>query len=138
MHLYVPFTVTAAIGPNSPTAVTAAPGPHFGSIRVVWAAPLDTDSLPIAGYSIQYRIQGTSSYATQLSQPQPTEATITGLRLGTTYQVRVATVTAIGIGPYCCIQNGSEVFARTLEGKQTVQSRTTCISYNTSRRDMAD
>ena len=122
MHLYVPFTVTAAIGPKPPTAVTAAPGPHLGSIRVMWAAPSDTEGLPIAGYSIQYRIRGTSSYTTQLSQPQPTEATIIDLCLGTTYQVRVATVTAIGIGPYCCIQNGSEVFARTLDGKQTVQS----------------
>ena len=115
--MHNPFAVTAAIGPDPPTALTAAPGPHLGSIRVMWVAPSDTEDLPIGGYSIQYRIRGTSSYCLQLSQPQPTEYTITGLRLGTTYQVRVATVTAVGIGRYCCIQNGSEVFARTLDSK---------------------
>ena len=117
MHLYDPFTVTAAIGPSPPTAVTAAPGPHLRSIRVMWVAPSDTEGLPIGGYSIQYRIRGTSSYRLHLSQPQPTDYTITGLVLGTTYQFRIATVTTLGIGPYCCIQNGSEVFARTLDGK---------------------
>ncbi len=100
--------------------MTAVPGVNLGSIRVTWDAPLDTGGVPITGYYIQYRIQGSSSYAIQLSQPQPTEATIAGLRLGTTYQVRVAALTAIGIGPYCCTQNGSKVFARTRDGKLVI------------------
>jgi len=112
----------AATGSNPPTAVAAVSGVNLGSIRVTWVAPSDTGGLSIAGYSLQYRIRGSTSFATQLSQPQPTEATITGLRLGTTYQVRVATVTAIGIGPYCCTQNGDEVFARTRDGESSVQS----------------
>ena len=113
---------TVATGSNPPTAVAAVPGVNLGSIRVTWVAPSDTGGLSIAGYSLQYRIRGSTSFATQLSQPQPTEATITGLRLGTTYQVRVATVTAIGIGPYCCTQNSDEVFARTRDGESLVQS----------------
>ena len=100
--------------------MTAVPGVNLGSIRVTWDAPLDTGGVPITGYYIQYRIQGSSSYAIQLSQPQPTEATIAGLRLGTTYQVRVAVLTAIGIGPYCCTQNGSKVFARARDGKLVI------------------
>ena len=118
-----------AIGPHPPSAVTAVPGARPGSIRVTWVAPLDTGGAPIAAYFIQYRIRGSSSYVTQSRQPQPTEATITGLRLGTTYQIRLATVTAIGIGPYCCRQNGSEVFARTHDGKQTVQSCNTDANH---------
>lgn len=125
-HPYGPITVTGIIGPNSPTAVTALPGANFGSIRVMWVAPLDTGGVPISGYYIQYRIRGSTSYATQLSQPQSTEDTITGLRLGTTYRIRLATLTAIGIGPYCCVQIGSEVFARTHDGKQIIQSCNTC------------
>ena len=116
-ELYINYT-----GPTPPTAVKAASGANLGSIRVMWVAPSDTGDLPIAGYSIQYRIRGTSSYFTRLSQPQPTEYTITGLHLGTTYQIRLATVTAKVIGPYCCMQIGSEIFARTLDGKQTAQS----------------
>ena len=100
--------------------MTAVPGVNLGSIRVMWDAPLDTGGVPITGYYIQYRIQGSSSYAIQLSQPQPTEATVSGLRLGTTYQVRVAALTAIGIGPYCCTQTGSQVFARTRDGKVNI------------------
>ena len=95
-------------------------------------APLDTGGVPITGYYIQYRIRGTASYDIKLSQPQPTEATITGLRLGTTYQVRLATLTAIGIGNYCCSQSGSQVFARTRDGKLTVLRvimKYICINY---------
>ena len=121
--------MTVAIGPHPPSAVTAVPGASLGSIRVTWVAPSDTGGVPIAAYFIQYRIWGSAYYATQSSQPQPTEATITGLRLGTTYQIRLATVTAIGIGPYCCTQNGSEVFARTHDGKQTVQSCNTDANH---------
>ena len=113
--------MTIAIGPHPPSAVTAVPGANLGSIRVTWVAPLDTGGVPIAAYFIQYRARGSASYVKQSSQPQPTEATITGLRLGTTYQFRLAAVTVIGIGPYCCRMNGSEVFARTHDGKQIVQ-----------------
>ena len=97
--------------------MTAVPGVMLGSIRVTWVAPLDTGGVPITGYYIQYRIRGTDSYDIQLHQPQPTEATIAGLRLGTTYQVRLAALTTIGIGPYCCTQKGRQVFARTRDGK---------------------
>ena len=126
---YEPFAVTVAIGPHPPSAVTAVPGARPGSIRVTWVAPSDTGGVPIAAYFIQYRIRGSSSYVTQSRQPQPTEATITGLRPGTTYQIWLATVTAIGIGPYCCRLKGSEVFARTRDGKQIVQSCNTHANH---------
>ena len=119
---YEPFTLTVAIGPHPPSAVMAVPGARPGSIRVTWVAPSDTGGAPIAAYFIQYRIQGSTSFSTQSRQPQPTEATITGLDPGTTYQIWLATVTAIDIGPYCCRQNGSKVFARTHNGKQIVKS----------------
>ena len=129
LNQYELFAVTVAIGPHPPSAVTAVPGARPGSIRVTWVAPLDTGGVPIAAYFIQYRIRGSSSYVTQSRQPQPTEATITSLDPGTTYQIRLATVTAIGIGPYCCRQNGSEVFARTHDGKQIVQSCNTDANH---------
>ena len=117
-YISIPFHYAATgSGSKPPTAVTAVPGVNLGSIRVTWVAPSDTGGVPITGYYIQYRIRGSASYDIQLSQPQPTEATITGLRLGTTYQVRLAALTAIGIGPYCCAQKGSQVFARTRDGK---------------------
>ena len=116
----MPLYAATASGPKPPTAVTAVPGVNLGSIRVMWVAPLDTGGVPITGYYIQYRIRGTTSYAIQLSLPQRTEATISGLRLGITYQIRLAALTAIGIGPYCCTQNGSQVFARTRDGKLIV------------------
>ena len=118
--------MTVAIGPHPPSAVTAVPGANLGSIRVTWVPPSDTGGAPIAAYFIQYKIWGSSSYVTQSSQPQPTEATIAGLRPGTTYQIRLATVTAIGIGPYCCRLKGSEVLARTHDGKQIVYTVMQC------------
>ena len=121
--------MTVAIGPHPPSAVKAVPGASLGSIRVTWVAPSDTGGVPIAAYFIQYRIRGSTSFTTQSRQPQPTEATITGLDPGTTYQIWLATVTAIGIGPYCCRQNGSEVFARTHDGKQIVQSCNTDANH---------
>ena len=126
---YELFAVTVAIGPHPPSAVTAVPGARPDSIRVTWVAPSDTGGVPIAAYFIQYKIQGSTSYVTQSRQPQPTEATIDGLDPGTTYQIWLATVTAIGIGPYCCRQNGSEVFARTRDGKQIVQSCNTDANH---------
>ena len=113
----MPLYAATASGSKPPTAVTAVPGVNRGSIRVTWVAPLDTGGVPITGYYIQYRIWGSASYAIHLSQRQPTETTVSGLRLGTTYQIRLAALTAIGIGNYCCIQNGSQVFARTHDGK---------------------
>ena len=126
MSLYA----TTASGSKLPIAVTAVPGVNLGSIRVTWVAPLDTGGVPITGYYIQYRIRSSASYDIQLSQPHPTEATISGLRLGTTYQVRLAALTAIGIGPYCCTQNGSQVFARTRDGKLIILCAVT--KYGTS------
>lgn len=73
-------------------------------VTLTWVAPSDTGGAPVTDYVVHYRIQ-----PPPLQQPQPwqlftdgvsaaTQVTVTGLENGTTYQIRVAPVTAAGTG----------------------------------------
>ena len=83
-----------------------------GKLRVTWRKPrLEPDQV-ITGYSVQYRIEGTSEYTNHsVSGFSTTTYTITNLNLGTKYRVRVASIGNLGQSDYCC--NGSGKFATT-------------------------
>ena len=74
-----------------------------GVIRVSWsAATVPSGELPITGYNIRYKVQSSNVVKYKNVTAQFDEAVITGLVLGTVYQVYVAGVNTIGTGLYCC------------------------------------
>ena len=73
------------------------------SVRVSWSAPtVPSGEVPITGYSIQYKVQNSSSFMYKNATATSVEAMITGLVPGTAYRIYVAGVNDIGRGPYCC------------------------------------
>ena len=76
---------------------------RLGRVRVTWSRPTLGPGQVIAGYSVQYRRRGTTSYTTRsVSGSNTTSYTITNLSRGTVYEVRVASVGPLGLSGYCC------------------------------------
>ena len=74
-----------------------------GKVGVTWSRPTLGPGQVIAGYSVQYKRRGTTSYTTRsVSGSSTTSYTITNLNLGTVYEVRVASVGLLGLSGYCC------------------------------------
>ena len=102
------------VHPNSLCSLTDVPRPTdggvsvvalngAGKVRVTWSRPTLGPGQVITGYSVQYRRRGTPSYTTRsVSGSSTTSYTITNLRLGTVYRVRVASVGHLGLSRYCC------------------------------------
>ena len=96
-----------------------------GKVRVTWTRPTLGPGQVITGCSVQYRRRGTTPYTTHsVFDSSTTSYTITSLRLGTVYRVRVASVGPLGLSGYCC---GS--------GKQvtTYNSECTIFTLNTDQ-----
>ena len=88
-----------ALTPAAPTGVTATPG--SGSVVAGWTPPGDAGGGAVTDYTVQYRAQGSSTWLTFNDGTSTTpSATITGLTVGTTYEVRIAAVNAAGTGPW--------------------------------------
>ena len=85
-------------------------------IRVSWTVPPLPAGLPITGYSIQYKIRGSGlTYVTVTVGAGTTQRDITSLQSSTEYRIRVATITGLGTGPYCCIRNMYRVIVNSSE-----------------------
>ncbi len=83
--------------PAAPTGVSATGGE--GSATVTWTAPSPGTS-PITSYTITPYIGSTAQTATTIGgSPPPNNATITGLKDGTTYTFTVTATNAVGNGP---------------------------------------
>ena len=107
--------ITTKIGSNCAVAapwlvqnltVTAA---STSSLSVAWDEPTDTGSSSVTGYSVQYRLADTDdgqagnqpgSWQDVTHTGTGTTATITGLMVGTRYDVQVAAINAAGTGVF--------------------------------------
>ncbi|MCU0274727.1 MAG: fibronectin type III domain-containing protein, partial [Acidimicrobiales bacterium] len=68
---------------------------------VTWSAPADAGGGTVTDYTVQYRAQGGSTWLTFIDGTSATpSATITGLTVGTTYEVRIAARNPVGTGPW--------------------------------------
>ena len=106
-----------------------------GKITVTWQGPTLGPGQVITGYSVQYRIRGTSSYSTRsVSGSGTTSYTITNLNLGTVYEVRVASVGPLGVSGYCC-GSGKQVKTYNCECRLSKDSFCSDISLNYTCRD---
>jgi YVTN family beta-propeller protein len=83
--------------PQAPTSFTATPGDS--EVDLTWVAPIDTGTLPVTDYVVEYKASSDSTWvafadgvSTGLS------ATVTGLTNGTEYDFRVAAVNTLGTG----------------------------------------
>ncbi len=93
-------------GNVSPPAQMAAPSLEAGNtqLRATWTPPTDTGSSEITAYHVQHRTSAASTWSTtdtdNIATITPPDAsyTITGLTNGTSYDVRVRAVNAIGTG----------------------------------------
>lgn len=88
----VPATPVGA--PSAPVALSATPG--NGSITVTWSKPQTTGGSAVTGYVLEYRSSGGSSTREALAGASATSQKISGLENGTTYEVRVSAVNAVG------------------------------------------
>ena len=80
-----------------------------GKVRISWRKPLLKAGQEVTGYSVEYREMGDANYnELAVSGLNNTSCTISHLRLGTVYEVRVAAVGPLGLSKHCC-GNGREV-----------------------------
>ena len=82
--------------PAAPTAPTLTGTSVSTSIAVAWTAPANNGN-PILHYAIMYTVQGGES--AKVSAGGDSEV-VTGLSLGTTYEVRVAACNSVGFGQW--------------------------------------
>jgi len=92
---------TPATTPSAPAAPTLSAGDT--TLAVQWAPPDDGGS-PITGYTVRWRVDGTSAWTDQAVSASP--YTITGLTNDTTYNVQVRAINARGNGPYSQTTDG--------------------------------
>lgn len=99
-------TSSGITAPDQVLGVTTAPTTSNTALALAWSSP-PNNGTDIISYSIQYRIQGNSSW---INIPAVTSitATVSGLVAGTTYEFRVAANNGL-LGPYSAVSN-AEIF----------------------------
>ena len=94
----VTASTTTIAGPNAVTALAAGTVTNF-TVPLSWTAPaIDGSHGAAATYTIQYRINGSSNWATAASGIATAYYTVTGLIAGLEYQFNVFGVNAAGSG----------------------------------------
>ena len=86
-------TPTAAIAPDAPSNVTAAPG--SGQAQVSWTAPSSNGSA-ISSYTVTPFSGGTALTSVQVNNGSAASAVVKGLTLGATYTFTVTATNGIG------------------------------------------
>ena len=114
------------IEPHPPATITLTPG--SGRLVVTWTPPVG-EGLEIVRYRLRHRADGTDTW-TELRNvwrlgydglgrplPPPRRYTVGGLANGTTYEVQMLAVNALGAGPWSDIRNATP---RAIPGAPTV------------------
>ena len=92
--------------PGAPRNLTSTVGD--GTITPVWDAPADDGGAAISGYRVRHSEgAGSSNWQPDADGASATETEyeISGLTNGTTYEIQVAAVNALGTGPWASHQN---------------------------------
>ena len=113
------FAAAPAAAQSAPTGkplITHAYLIHLG-YEVRWQDVLDDDTnsvreASVTGYDIQYRAMGTTSWTDVSHSGTSWTVRITGLTIGTEYQVRVRKTNAAGNGPWSDIEDADAVVSR--------------------------
>jgi Fibronectin type III domain len=102
---------TTAPPPSVPGQVTGltAGNPTASTVALTWTAP--TSGSGIIGYTIQYRVTGTTSWSGFATGITATSASVSGLAAGTAYDFQVYAVNAGGSGPPSSVANATTTSA---------------------------
>ena len=94
------FIVGTPTAPDAPTFLSATPS-GTSQIQLSWHTPASNDGSPIAGYKIEYSLDGDSNWTTLVADTgtAETEYSDAGLSHGTTRYYRVSAINSIGTGP---------------------------------------
>ncbi len=88
-------TATTPTVPDAPTGLTATPGDRL--VNLAWVAPTVTGGSTVTGYSIRWRVIGTTTWSTPVNRSaSPRSYTVTGLLSGSSYEIEVYAVNAVG------------------------------------------
>jgi len=98
-------TTTATV-PDPPTSLTIGT-PTSTTLPVSWAAPVNTGDGTSLTYQVKYRVSGVDPYVNFGSPISGTSTTITGLTLGTAYDVEVFAINGIGASAASNVATGS-------------------------------
>jgi hypothetical protein len=90
--------VTPATTPGLPTAVAGIRS--NGQVQLSWTAPLSDGGIPVKDYTVQYSVDGSSWQTFSRVASTAPSVTVTGLRNGTGYLFRVASVNDVGTGSF--------------------------------------
>ena len=88
--------VTPATTPGAPTAVVGIRS--FSQVQLSWTAPVSDGGLPVKDYTVQYSDDGSSWQTFSRVASTAPSVTVTGLRNGTGYLFRVASVNDVNPG----------------------------------------
>ena len=94
------FIVDAPTAPDAPTFLSATPS-GTSQIELSWHTPASNDGSPIAGYKIEYSLDGDSDWTTLVANTAnaDTEYSDASLSAGTTRYYRVSAINSVGTGP---------------------------------------
>jgi hypothetical protein len=100
-----PNQQSAPTSPGAPTIGTATAGDSAAT--VTWTAPGSNGGSPVTGYKVRVVDVGTGQQVGALldASASATSFTVNGLTNGTSYQLQVAAVNAIGTGPMSALSN---------------------------------
>jgi len=90
-----PSTSTSSSVPNQIRKVTATPS--SGQVLLSWIEPSDNGAF-ITSYIISVSERGTNVFTTYPNLPDSTQAIISGLNNGITYQFKISAVNSVGVG----------------------------------------
>jgi alpha-tubulin suppressor-like RCC1 family protein len=88
---------TPAVIPSAPREVRWI-SRDMSSVSLSWSAPADDGGTPVSDYRIQYSDDGVDWTTFNDGISAGTQATVSGLRSGTTYEFRVAAISEPGLG----------------------------------------
>ena len=112
--------------PDAPTVTTPTAIPT--NLNVTWTAPTNTGPA-ITAYNLQYRKNGETSWTQAAYAGTDTHTTLTGLTVGTTYQVQVRAKNAEGDGPW---SNSSSAATATDAPPTFTSAATFSVAENTT------
>ena len=98
--------------PSVPNNITTTPGD--GALALTWKKPIAVYGQAVTGYSLQYRTLGATTWTTASVAGDVTSYTLGSLANGTKYQLRLAAVTAVGVGDYSDIRLATPHVAPTI------------------------
>ena len=112
--------------PDAPTVTTPTAIPT--NLNVTWTAPTNTGPA-ITAYNLQYRKNGETSWTQAAYTGTDTRTTLTGLTVGTTYQVQVRAKNAEGDSPW---SNSSSAATATDAPPTFTSAATFSVAENTT------